>query len=177
MVSGALGIHQNKSVNVNTSKMCSSSVFSKAPSFCFVTEEAVLVNLHGKPGKQAGKGEKIKYFSSPVQHGECVQSAEEEGRMKPGHSFLFTQHKIAAFQMEEKRLRLLIPRVPATLRPMTLISLRHQYSIICLVLLHPCESEQIDTSEKKPGDTHQLLTFIYSSHFFLYLKYCFVLSE
>lgn len=161
VASGVLGIHQN---NVSTSKTRSSSVFSKAPSFCFVTEEAVLINLHGKPGKQAGKGEKIKYFSSAVQQGECMQSVEGEGRMKPG--FLFTQHRIAAFQMEGKRLRLFIPRVPATLRPMTLISVRHQYNIICLVLLHPCESEQIDTSEKKARG--------YSSipHFYLLLYFC-----
>lgn len=141
--------------------------------FFFVTEEAALVNLDGK---QAGKGEKIKSFSSAVQHGECVQSVEGEGKMKTCHSSLLTQHKAAAFQMKKRRLRLFIPHVPATLKPMTLISLRHQYNITCLVLLHPRESEQIDTSEKKPGDTHKFLTFIYSYHFFFYLKYS-VLSE
>lgn len=108
-----------------------------------------------------------------------MQSAEGEGKMKPCHSSLFTQHKAAAFQMEERRLRWFIPHVPATLKPITFISLRHQYNITCLVLLHPRESEEVDTSEKKPGDTHEFLTFIYSSHFFLYLKYSvlFCLSE
>lgn len=108
-----------------------------------------------------------------------MQSAEGEERMKPCHSSLFTQHKAAAFQMKERRLRLFIPHVPATLKPMTFISLRHQYNIIFLVLLHLCESEQIDTSEKRPGDAHQFLTFICSSHFLLYLKYSilFCLSE
>lgn len=67
MASGVLRIHRNKGVNVSTSQIWGSSVFSKASSFWFVTEEAALVNLDGK---QAGKDEKIKYFSSLAQYGE-----------------------------------------------------------------------------------------------------------
>lgn len=93
MASRTLGIHQNKGVKVSTSQIWGSSVLSKASSFLFVTEEAAQVNLDYKPGEQAGKGEKIKYFLSPVQHGECVQSAEGQERMNPCHSSLFIQGK------------------------------------------------------------------------------------
>lgn len=68
--------------------------------------------------------------------------------MRSCHSLLFTQHKIAGLQTDEERLRLFIPHVPATLRPMALISLRRKYNITFLVLLHLCESEQRDIPEK-----------------------------
>lgn len=54
VASGVLGIHQNKGVNVSTSWMWGNSVISKASSFCFVTEEAAPVNLHGKLQHRAG---------------------------------------------------------------------------------------------------------------------------
>lgn len=48
MASEVLGIHQNKGMNLSTSQIWGSSVFSKASSFCLVTEEAALVNVRGK---------------------------------------------------------------------------------------------------------------------------------
>lgn len=62
MVSGMLRIHQNKGMKVSTSQIWGSSVLSKASSFLFVTEEAALVNLDGKPGKQAGKVKRLSIF-------------------------------------------------------------------------------------------------------------------
>lgn len=78
----------------------------------------------------------------------CRVGRDGGGRMRSCHSLLFTQHKIAGLQMDKERLRLFIPHVPATLRPMALISLRRKYNITFLVLLHLCESEQRDIPEK-----------------------------
>lgn len=71
--------------------------------------------------------------------------------MRPCHSFLFTQHKIAALQREEERLTLFIPHVPATLSPTASVSVRHKQNIIFLVLLHLYESEQKAIPEKSQG--------------------------
>lgn len=143
-----------------------------ASSLCSVTEESALVNLHSKLEHRAGwQRRKDKYLSSPLQYGESVQGRDEGGRMRPCHSFLFTQHKTAALQVEEERLRLFMPHVPAILRPMASISLRHKYNINFLVLLHLCESGQKDSPEKSQRILITSLLFIYSSHFFLYLKY------
>lgn len=143
---------QNKGVNISTSLMWGSSVFSKASSFCFLTEEAALVSLHGELEHRAGwHRRRDRYSSSPLQHGEKVQGRDGGRRMTPCHSFLFTQHKIAALQREEERLTLFTPHVPATLRPTASVSVRHKQNIIFLVLLHLCESEQKAIPEKSQG--------------------------
>lgn len=76
-----LGIHQNKGVKVSTSQIWGSSVLSKASSFLFVTEEAALVNLDGKPGKQAGKVKRLSIFITSAtwrMHAECRGRREDE---------------------------------------------------------------------------------------------------
>lgn len=132
--------------------MWGSSIFSKASSLCFVTKEVALVSRRGKLEHRAGwQRRECKYSSSPLQCGEGVQSRDGGVRIRPCHSFLFTQHKIPVLAMEEERLRLFIPHVPATLRPMASISLRHKYNIIFFVFLHLCESGQKHIPEKRQG--------------------------
>ena len=82
--------------------MWGSSVFSKAASPCFVTEEAALVNLYGKLQHRAGwQRRKGKYLSSPLQYGESAQGEGGGERMRPCHSFLFPQHKVAVLQKKK----------------------------------------------------------------------------